>query len=174
MFLTFLNFPLATWLIFKIIVLQKWLLLYYKLRKWKLFFSSRKKCGDNGNNRRRRAEDRLALTFVAIVVGFLVTNFPRIFLNFHEVLVFEDSMACMSAGKMWENRYYFFPHFPFNFFFSRGFPVWSRIAVPFSQMLMVLNSSMNIVFYGLFNTQFRKVARYEFLDIFNFYFFEWM
>jgi len=29
----------------------------------------------------------------------------------------------------------------------------------FSLMLMVVNSSMNIVFYGLFNNQFRKVAK---------------
>ena len=55
--------------------------------------------GNNSNIRRRKAEDKLAITFVAIVTGFLVTNFPRIFLNFHEILVFENMMACTKAGK---------------------------------------------------------------------------
>lgn len=50
------------------------------------------------NAKRRKAEDKMAMIFVAIVTGFLVTNFPRIFLNFHEVVVLAEAMACSSAG----------------------------------------------------------------------------
>ena len=44
-------------------------------------------------------------------------------------------------------------------FYYRTFPVWSRILHTFAMLLMILNSSMNILFYGIFNAQFRKVAR---------------
>ena len=36
--------------------------------------------------------------------------------------------------------------------------MWSRILHTFAMLLMILNSSMNILFYGIFNAQFRKVA----------------
>ena len=47
----------------------------------------------------------------------------------------------------------------FMFQNCRTFPVWSRILHTFAMLLMILNSSMNILFYGIFNAQFRKVAR---------------
>ena len=50
------------------------------------------------NAKRRRAEDKMAMIFVAIVTGFLASNFPRVFLNFHEVMVLDNAMACSSAG----------------------------------------------------------------------------
>ena len=70
------------------------------LMKISLFSASMKSVpgGNSTNMRRRKAEDKLAITFVAIVTGFLVTNFPRIFLNFHEILVFDNMMACTKAG----------------------------------------------------------------------------
>ncbi len=51
------------------------------------------------NARRRKAEDKMAMIFVAIVTGFLLTNFPRILLNFHEVVIFDDVMACSKLNK---------------------------------------------------------------------------
>ena len=50
------------------------------------------------NAKRRKTEDKMAMIFIAIVTGFLVTNFPRIFLNFHEVLVIDHVKACSAAG----------------------------------------------------------------------------
>lgn len=50
------------------------------------------------NAKRRRSEDKMAMIFVAIVTGFLLSNFPRILLNFHEVVVLDNAMACSSAG----------------------------------------------------------------------------
>jgi len=99
------------------------------------------------NARRRKTEDKMAMIFIAIVSGFLVTNFPRIFLNFHEVLVFEKTRKCLEAGKGF-------------------FPVWSRLLVSFSHLLLVVNSSLNIIFYGLFNKNFRQVAQKIFFACF--------
>ena len=63
-------------------------------------------CGGGGlshqkssNVKRRRAEDKMAMIFVAIVIGFLISNFPRIFLNFHEVITHDTAVECMKAGK---------------------------------------------------------------------------
>jgi hypothetical protein len=42
----------------------------------------------------------MAMIFVAIVTGFLVTNLPRILLDLHEILVFENAVACTKAKLM--------------------------------------------------------------------------
>jgi hypothetical protein len=52
---------------------------------------------NNSNAKRRKAEDKMAMIFVAIVTGFLVTNLPRILLDLHEILVFETAVACTKA-----------------------------------------------------------------------------
>ena len=45
---------------------------------------------------------------------------------------------------------------------ERDFPVWSHIVQEFSRLLLVLNSSVNIVIYCCFNAKFRKqVLRYK-------------
>ena len=51
----------------------------------------------SNNARRRKAEDKMAMIFIAIVTGWLVTNFPRICLNFQEVLNVEHMHACMDT-----------------------------------------------------------------------------
>ena len=51
------------------------------------------------NSKRRKAEDKMAMIFIAIVAGFLITNCLRIMLNFHEVIVFDSAMACSAAGE---------------------------------------------------------------------------
>ena len=38
----------------------------------------------------------------------------------------------------------------------------------FSHLLLVMNSSMNIIFYGVFNQQFRLTAQKVFLEKFGF------
>jgi len=49
------------------------------------------------NAKRRKAEDKMAMIFVAIVTGFLLTNLPRVLLDLHELLVFETAVACSKA-----------------------------------------------------------------------------
>ena len=36
--------------------------------------------------------------FVVLISGFFVTNLPRILLDLHEILVFENALACGKAG----------------------------------------------------------------------------
>ena len=49
----------------------------------------------SNNAKRRKAEDKMAMIFIAIVTGWLITNFPRICLNFQEVLNVNKQQECM-------------------------------------------------------------------------------
>jgi hypothetical protein len=60
------------------------------------------------NARRRRTEDRMAVLFMGIVVVNLICHFPRILLNFYEMMVIEEAMACAAVGK-------------------RAFAVWAQV-----------------------------------------------
>ena len=51
------------------------------------------------NAKRRKVEDRLALLFMGIVALFLVCHFPRILLNFYEMVVIEGAMECSKQGE---------------------------------------------------------------------------
>ena len=50
----------------------------------------------------------------------------------------------------------------------RPFPVWSLVLGAFSHFLMVFNSSINILFYCVFNSQFRVEAKKALLDLCDF------
>ncbi len=60
------------------------------------------------NAKRRRVEDRMAILFMGIVFVNLVCHFPRILLNFYEMMVIEKAMACSEAGQ-------------------RAFAVWAQV-----------------------------------------------
>ena len=53
----------------------------------------------SNNAKRRKAEDKMAMIFIAIVTGWLVTNFPRICLNFQEVLNVEKLQLCIQHSN---------------------------------------------------------------------------
>jgi len=76
------------------------------------------------------------MVFMGIVGAFLVCHFLRIFLNFHEMFVIEEAMACSQAGK-------------------RSFNKWVIITNFFSHFLLVINSSINMLIYGILNSAFR-------------------
>ena len=40
------------------------------------------------------------MVFMGIVMAFLACHFLRIFLNFHEMIVIEEAMACLQAHKL--------------------------------------------------------------------------
>jgi hypothetical protein len=46
----------------------------------------------------RRKEDSLATVFLPIILVFLVCNFPRIFLDVHELATFAKTLSCRKAG----------------------------------------------------------------------------
>ena len=77
------------------------------------------------NARRRRVEDRMALLFMGIVGFFLFCHFPRIVLNFYEMMVIEQAMQCFRDGH-------------------RSFAVWAQIMTSVNHFLLVLNSSINL------------------------------
>ena len=90
------------------------------------------------------------------------TNKPSkcsLLIQFRQLILQHFFNFCDSLCK--EQKQINTPNKLHSFFFKyfRGFSVWCRILNAFSLMLMVVNSSMNIVFYGLFNNQFRKVAK---------------
>ena len=84
------------------------------------------------NAKRRKAEDKMAMIFVAIVTGFLICNFPRILLNFHEVIVFDQAMACGRIGKRYKNFFHVVRHTKYKTYTAKClvgyiFELWSRI-----------------------------------------------
>ena len=80
-------------------------------------------------------ENELARVLFAIVVLFIFCHTLRFFLNFYEMIWINNAISCMQAGKP-------------------EFPTWSWIVNEFSRLLLVLNSSINILVYCCFNIKF--------------------
>eukprot|EP00095_Tigriopus_kingsejongensis_P000415 maker-scaffold19_size710362-snap-gene-6.13 protein:Tk00415 transcript:maker-scaffold19_size710362-snap-gene-6.13-mRNA-1 annotation:"AGAP001862-PA" len=90
----------------------------------------------NVNANRRRYEDNLAVIFMGIVIFFLVSHFPRIFLGLHEVFVSTQARLCGEHGK-------------------RSFSLWVHVFTYVSHLLLVLNSSVNSLIYCILSSRFR-------------------
>ena len=104
-----------------------------------LEFRQTRRTNSASTENRRQKEDNLAVIFMAIVIGFLVCHFPRIFLSLHEMLVIKNTMACTNLG-----------HYPF--------PLWAMLFAQFSHLLLVLNSSLNSVIYCMVSSKYRAQA----------------
>jgi len=100
------------------------------------------------NERRPRFEDNLAAIFMGFVLVFLVCHTPRLLLNIHELATIREAMQCEQAGK-------------------NGFPLWSLILISVSHLLLVLNSSINILIYCLLSSKFREECRLLFRRAFG-------
>ena len=88
-------------------------------------------------------ENDLAKVLMAIVALFIFCHTLRFFLNFYEMVFVKSAMSCFQAGQ-------------------REFPIWSVIVYEFSRLLLILNSSINIVIYCCLNKKFRRqVLRYR-------------
>lgn len=92
------------------------------------------------NAKRRRVEDRLAILFMGIVAVFFICNLPRIFLHMYETSVMEKARECSRLRQ-------------------RSFPAWVWVMTSVSHLFLVINSSVNLLIYCLWNAQFRKVAK---------------
>lgn len=90
----------------------------------------------NVNANRRRYEDNLAVIFMGIVIFFLVSHFPRIFLGLHEVFVSTQARLCGEHNK-------------------RSFSLWVHVFAYVSHLLLVLNSSVNSLIYCILSSRFR-------------------
>jgi hypothetical protein len=91
------------------------------------------------NSSRRRQEDNLAVIFMGIVLVFLVSHLPRIFLSLHEMVVIKQALECTQAGK-------------------KSFPLWALVVGYFSHFLLVINSSGNCLIYCMLSSKFRLQA----------------
>ena len=101
---------------------------------------------------RRRPEDKMAVVLIVIVTVWLITNLPRICLDFEEVLSIETMHACME-------------HHPSNPY--PPFPPWTLMLDPFSHLLLVINSSINVLLYGKFDNNFRDAIKNEITGCFS-------
>ena len=120
------------------------LLAFYNCAIYKRLSQPSKMIEENFPTRiRRNQENDLAKVLFAIVALCVVCHTLRFFLNFYEMIWINNILSCMQAGE-------------------RDFPAWSHIVQEFSRLLLVLNSSVNIVIYCCFNAKFRKqVLRYK-------------
>ena len=87
---------------------------------------------------RRNQENDLSKVLFAIVGICIICHTLRFFLNFYEMIWINNLLACIQAGA------------------KREFPVWSHVVQEFSRLLLILNSSVNIVIYCCFNAKFRN------------------
>ena len=86
---------------------------------------------------RSHQENELAKVLIGIVITFVCCHALRILLNFHEAITIKDVMACFAEGK-------------------EGIPLWPQITQEFSKLMLVTNSSANIIIYCCLNSNFRK------------------
>ena len=89
------------------------------------------------NEKRRYFEDNLAAIFMGFVFVFLICHMPRLFLNIHELIVMKGAMEC-------------------QYHHQEPFSMWSLILINVSHLLLVLNSSTNILVYCFMSSKFRK------------------
>ena len=86
---------------------------------------------------RSHQENDLARVLIGIVITFVCCHALRILLNFHEAITIKNIMACHAEGK-------------------EGIPLWPQITNEFSKLMLVTNSSANIIIYCCLNSNFRK------------------
>jgi len=88
------------------------------------------------NEVRRRAEDKLAIIFLVIILGFILCHLPRVGIDVHEILTLSHSNMCSAANLP-------------------SFPAWTFIGVYVSHFSLVLNATMNNVIYCFMSEHFR-------------------
>ena len=89
-------------------------------------------------NAHRKQDDNLSVVLMMIVASFVSCNILRILLNMHEITVIEEMHLCRCSNL-------------------GGFPIWILILGFISPLLLVINSSVNLLIYCVFGTRFRQV-----------------
>ena len=82
-------------------------------------------------------EKDLARVLIGIVIMFILCHILRLLINFYETIVIRNAIACESAGM-------------------NDFPLWGFITITCSELLLVFNSSLNMIIYCCINQNFRK------------------
>ena len=76
-------------------------------------------------------ERQLSITLIVIVVTFIFCHATRIYMNLHVALVAKNEILCKNAG---------ITYFP---------GIWNVVAMNISTLMLVLNSSFNVIIYCL-------------------------
>ena len=92
---------------------------------------------------RRKQDDNLSIILMIIILSFVLCNLLRVFLNMHEITVIEEIHICRNS-------------------ILGGFPIWIIILGFVSHILLVINSSINLVIYCMFGKIFRQVFNSHF------------
>ena len=127
---------LATILVVGIIPLV--LLAHLNYQIYKHMKSSSNLVEQNSNRQdRNNQENGLARVLIGIVIMFVCCHALRILLSFNEAIWFKNAMLCLENDK-------------------NGFSFWSIITLQFSQLLLVINSSSNMIIYCCLNSNFKN------------------
>ena len=92
---------------------------------------------DERRHLRSTQRKRPQKVLIGIVVMYICCHALRIFINGYETVVIWDATACQAAGE-------------------HDFPMWSFIAITLSELLLVLNSSINMIIYCCLNGTFKR------------------
>ena len=90
------------------------------------------------NEKRRNAEDKLAIIFLVIISSFMFCHSPRVAMDVHEIVTLADSNFC-AEHKM-----------------PNTFPAWSLIMIFVSNFCLVINAMMNMYIYCFMSESFRQ------------------
>ena len=119
-------------------------------RRWSIRRRNVEHEQDAQHNDEIRNQLNQTIILFAIVLIFIVTNILRISLNISD-LILHDTTKRLYANNC-----------------TYGLPYWHMIAIPISQILMDLNSSVNFFVYCAFNQSFRSVIHQHAYRISNF------
>ena len=82
-------------------------------------------------------ENEFGKVLIGIVITFICSHSLRVVLNFHEAIGTKNTLLCLANGK-------------------EGVPFWILMTNELNKLLLVTNSSVNIIIYGCLNSKFRK------------------
>ena len=85
----------------------------------------------------QRQENEFAKVLIGIVITFVCSHSLRVILNFHEAIGTKNTLLCIENGR-------------------DGVPFWILMTNELNKLLLVTNSSVNIIIYGCLNSKFRK------------------
>ena len=86
---------------------------------------------------RRNQENEAARILIGIVAVFLICHVLRVTTDFYEMIYIEDITSCYKRGK-------------------DGVHLWVHVVNEFSSAMVTLNSSVNMIIYGLIKPNIRK------------------
>ena len=93
--------------------------------------------------RKEKQESSLCIILIFIVLTFFICHLPRLLLNIHEIWTLEQVKYCLHI----------------QITIMGGFPVWAILLGYISNVLMVINSSANLVIYFIIGANMRQQIR---------------